>query len=106
SADVSVSLSLLQEKRAQNDGGAGTGGDSSDVVRDALRIFGGSVRQVKRPEEMKGFLCPRVSAAWEIFSSRRRRCRRSSPACRKSWRIAPSRARPAAAWCASPSRDN
>src|SRR5262249_30550824 len=43
SADVSVSLSLLQEKRAQNDGGAGTGGDSSDVVRDALRIFGGSV---------------------------------------------------------------
>jgi len=50
STDVSVSLSLLQEKRAQSDGSAGPGGDPSDVVRDALRIFGGSVRQVKRPE--------------------------------------------------------
>ncbi|HEY1266172.1 MAG TPA: DNA polymerase III subunit gamma/tau [Candidatus Binatia bacterium] len=49
SIDVSVSLSLLQEKRTQTDGTAG-GGEKSDVVRDALKIFGGSVRQVKRPE--------------------------------------------------------
>jgi DNA polymerase-3 subunit gamma/tau len=49
STDVSVSLSLLQEKRVQSDGTAGAG-EPSDVVRDALRIFGGSVRQVKRPE--------------------------------------------------------
>ena len=50
STDVSVSLSLLQEKRAQSDDSAGAGGDTGDVVRDALKIFGGSVRQVKRPE--------------------------------------------------------
>jgi DNA polymerase-3 subunit gamma/tau len=48
SSDVTVSLSLLQEKRAQSD--AAAGGEPSEVVRDALKIFGGSVRQVKRPE--------------------------------------------------------
>ncbi len=50
STDVSISLSLLQEKKQQNDAVAGAGGEPSDVVRDALKIFGGSVRQVKRPE--------------------------------------------------------
>jgi DNA polymerase-3 subunit gamma/tau len=50
STDVSVSLSLLQEKRAPSESPAAPGSNSSDVVRDALRIFGGSVRQIKRPE--------------------------------------------------------
>ncbi|HEX9444257.1 MAG TPA: DNA polymerase III subunit gamma/tau [Candidatus Binatia bacterium] len=49
--DVAVSLSALPDKKPAEAGKGGAGaGEPSEVVRDALRIFGGSVKQVKRAD--------------------------------------------------------
>jgi len=56
SADVPVSLVAVQENKQRSEEGkidAGRGGSeeaANDVVQEALRIFGGSVRQVKRAD--------------------------------------------------------
>ena len=52
STDISVSLSLLQEKRARRemDKAASDAGGLTEMVREAHKIFGGSVKQVKRAD--------------------------------------------------------
>jgi DNA polymerase III subunit gamma/tau len=52
STDIALSLSLLQEKRARGemDKADSAAGGMADMVREAHKIFGGSVRQVKRAD--------------------------------------------------------
>lgn len=51
STDVAITLSLLQEKRARSEtGNADSAGGMTDMVREAHKIFGGSVKPVKRAD--------------------------------------------------------
>jgi DNA polymerase-3 subunit gamma/tau len=52
SQEVSLSIALLEEKRPPQDGGkpARQNDETDEVDREAARIFGGSVKQVKRAE--------------------------------------------------------
>jgi hypothetical protein len=53
SAEVSVALAPLLEKKPRDEAAKvdpGTGEAANDVVQEALRIFGGSVKQVKRAD--------------------------------------------------------
>lgn len=52
STDVSVSLSLTEEKRARSeeDKDPAAGAELTDMVREAHKIFGGSVKQAKRAD--------------------------------------------------------
>jgi DNA polymerase-3 subunit gamma/tau len=52
STDIAITLSLLQEKRARGEMDARdpAAGGMADMVREAHKIFGGAVRQVKRAD--------------------------------------------------------
>jgi len=50
SSDVSISFALQEKKQPVETPGYASGADGNDVVQEALRIFGGSVKQVKRAD--------------------------------------------------------
>jgi DNA polymerase III subunit gamma/tau len=51
STDIAISLSLLQEKRVRSETGkTDSAGGMADMVREAHKIFGGAIKQVKRAD--------------------------------------------------------